>query len=80
MRLQVPTKYRGTAHISSTTNVVERLFSRAKLAMTDLRKSMTPGHLELLMFLRMNRNLLNDALVEQAIRASNDFTSSSSSI
>ncbi len=41
------------------------------IVMTDLRKSMTPRHLELLMFLRMNRRLWNEKTVEQATLAAN---------
>jgi hypothetical protein len=41
--------YRSTKHILPTTNIVERLFSRAKLALTDHRKRMTPRHPELLL-------------------------------
>ena len=37
--------YRLTKHILPTTNIVERFFSRAKLALTDHRKRMTPRHI-----------------------------------
>ena len=70
-RLLQSDKYRLTKHILPTTNIVERLFSRAKLALTDHRKSMTPRHLELLMFLRTNRSLWNAEAVEAAIALSN---------
>ena len=43
-------RYRQTNHIACTTNMVERLFSRAKIVMTDLRRSMTPRHLQMIMF------------------------------
>ena len=43
-------RYRQTKHIACTTNMVERLFSREKIAMTDLRRSMTPRHLQMIMF------------------------------
>ena len=59
--------YRSTKHIRGTTNSVERLFSRAKIVMTGQRKRMTPRHLELLMFLRMNRHLWNEETVQQAM-------------
>ena len=59
--------YRSTKHIHGTTNSVERLFSRAKIVMTDQRKRITPRHLELLMFLRMNRHLWNEETVQQAM-------------
>jgi hypothetical protein len=70
-RLLQSDKYRLTEHILPTTNIVERLFSRAKLALTDHRKQMTPRHLELLMFLRTNRSLWNAEAVEAAIALSN---------
>jgi hypothetical protein len=58
-RLVQSDNYRLTKHILSTTNIVERLFSLAKLALTDHRKHMTPRHPELLMFLRTTRSLWN---------------------
>jgi hypothetical protein len=45
---------------------VERLFSRAKIIMSDRRQSMTPYHLELLLVLCMNKDLW-DAREIQAI-------------
>jgi hypothetical protein len=36
--MRTSSKYRSTKHVCSTTNMVERLFSRAKLVMTDLRR------------------------------------------
>ena len=60
-------KYRSTKHVCSTTNMVERLFSRAKLVMTDLRRSMYPRNLEMLMFLRANRHLWDEVVVQRAI-------------
>ena len=66
-KLQGSSRYRETKHIACTTNMVERLFSRAKIVMTDLRKSMTPRHLELIMFLRLNRHLWDEILVQRAI-------------
>jgi hypothetical protein len=56
-RLSQSTQYRSTEHIFNATNIVERLFSRAKLIMTDPRKCMSPRRLELLLFLRCNFHL-----------------------
>ena len=70
-RFQKPTRYRCMNHIHPTTNKVERLFSRAKLVLTDMRKRMTPRHVELLLFLRMNRSLWNEVTVEQAMIEAN---------
>jgi hypothetical protein len=46
-------------HLLPTSNIVERLFSRAKIILADRRKRMSPYHLELLLFLRINRDLWN---------------------
>ena len=37
--------------------MVERLFSLTKSVYTDGRMSMTPGHLEMVMFLKINKDL-----------------------
>jgi hypothetical protein len=50
-------KYRSLAHISPTSVVVERLFSRAKLIMTPHRRCMDPSTLEMLLLLRYNKDL-----------------------
>ena len=57
-------KYRSMNHIAPTSNIVERLFSRAKLVMTDQRKIMAPYRLELLLFLRCNKILWSAATVD----------------
>ena len=57
--------YRATQHVHPTTNVVERLFSRCKLNMTALRKKMDPDSLDMLMFLKANRELWPDARTMQ---------------
>ena len=54
-RLYHQTCYPSMKYLHDTTNNK----SRTKVFMTDLRKSMTPRHLELLMFLRMNIRLWN---------------------
>lgn len=63
-RSTIPTRYRSFKHVLPTTNIVER---RAKIVMTDLRQSMTPRNLELLMMLRVNRFLWDVHTVEAAI-------------
>ena len=57
-------KYRSMNHIISHGNRVERLFSRAKLIMTDQRKNMAPYRLESLLYLRSNRPLWNAQLLQ----------------
>ena len=59
--------YRPIHHISSTTNIVERSFNRAKIDMTDLRKSMTPRNLKIFMFLRSSRHLWDEVVMQKAI-------------
>jgi hypothetical protein len=51
-------------HCLTTSNIVERLFSRAKLILSERRKSMSPYHLELLLFLRANQELWNDYTIQ----------------
>ena len=58
-------KYRSTNHVSPTTNILERLFSAAKLNMTALRKKMDPDSLNMLLFLKANRFLWRDARTVQ---------------
>jgi hypothetical protein len=70
MRVTKASKYRQLDHILPTSNIVERLFSRAKIIMADRRKSMTPYHLELLLFLRMNKDLWSEREIQEIIDAS----------
>lgn len=51
------TTYKCMNHISATSNVVERLFSRAKHIMTDERRCMDPSTLEAILFLKYNRDM-----------------------
>jgi hypothetical protein len=51
-------------HVYSTTNIVERLFSRAKIVLSDLRNRMTPRHLEDVLYLRVNRHLWNEGTIQ----------------
>ncbi len=50
-------RYQGLESIPTTSNKVERLFSRAKLNLSHLRKSMTPMNLEILLYLHCNRSM-----------------------
>eukprot|EP00602_Paraphysomonas_sp_CaronLab_P013627 CAMPEP_0185042242 /NCGR_PEP_ID=MMETSP1103-20130426/42236_1 /TAXON_ID=36769 /ORGANISM="Paraphysomonas bandaiensis, Strain Caron Lab Isolate" /LENGTH=429 /DNA_ID=CAMNT_0027582275 /DNA_START=560 /DNA_END=1849 /DNA_ORIENTATION=- len=67
LRRQLDTKYRSTKHVYCTTNVVERLFSRAKIITTHLRQGMTTRRLELFLFLRFNKHLWTAKTVQQVI-------------
>ena len=46
--------YKSMNHVSSTSNTIERLFSRAKLVMTSQRRCMDPSTLEAILMLRYN--------------------------
>lgn len=48
-------KFVDLSYIAPTSNVVERLFSSARLVLTDYRKAMTPYTFECVMFLKFNR-------------------------
>jgi hypothetical protein len=66
-RVAPQSAYRSVKHVYSTTNNVERLFSRAKIVLSDLRNRMTPLHLEDALYLRVNRQLWNEGTTIQAI-------------
>ena len=66
-RLECQSKYIGFDWIPPTSNVVERLFSRAKIIMTERRQRMTPRHLELLLFLRLNKWAWNVYTIDDII-------------
>ena len=51
------TRYKSTLHVSPTSNICERAFSRAKLIMTAQRRCMDPSTLDGLLFLRYNKDL-----------------------
>jgi hypothetical protein len=67
-RKLIVSKYRPMQHISPTSNVCERLFSRAKLIMRPHRKMMSPYHLEMLIFLRCNKELWDATTVEECLK------------
>ena len=54
-------------HVSPTSNICERLFSRAKLIMSATRKNMNPDSLNMLLFLRANRHLWPNPSIIQKI-------------
>ena len=63
-------KYRSLNHLSPTSNIVDRLFSRAKLFMTDQRKLMAPYRLGILLFLRSNKSLWSSSTLDDILRTS----------
>jgi hypothetical protein len=57
--------YVDMTFIPPTSNIVERLFSKARLVLTDYRKSMSPYTFECIMFLKMNNALWDISLVSK---------------
>ena len=68
--------YRSTLHISPTSNIVERLFSRCGIIMRPHRRLMDPSTLEMLVMLRFNRSLWGERDVDLIM--SRNFDSSRS--
>ena len=67
-RVRVQDKiYQDVSFICPTSNVVERLFSTAKFVFSDLRRSLLPRNLEILLFLKLNRNLWDLGLVGKVV-------------
>ena len=56
-RLENISEYEELSWIPSTSNIVERLFSRAKLTLGSLRQSMTADTLEMVLMLHINSTL-----------------------
>jgi hypothetical protein len=77
---QLPSKYNSTKHVIPTSNVVERLFSRAKHINTDNRKSMDPKSLEAALLLRTHHTLWNSETIQRIINNNNTTSSSSSTL
>ncbi len=64
-RRKVTGQYESTAHISPTSNICERLFSRAKLVMRPHRRHMDPSTLEAILLLRTNRDLWDEVCIQK---------------
>ena len=62
-----PSVYRSVKHVFSTTNIVERLFSRSKIVLSDLRNRMLQRHLEDILYLRVNRHLWNEVTIQMVM-------------
>lgn len=57
-------KYRPCLHVKPTSNSCERLFSAAKLVITDHRSRMLPCQLEIVLYLKKNESLWDVADIE----------------
>ena len=56
-RLEVDAEYVSTVHVLSQSNLCERLFSLAKLILSDRRQSMHPSTFNNLLLLKLNHKL-----------------------
>ena len=61
-------EYIDLSWIPSTSDVVERLFSKAKYILTDHRASMHPKTLEAILMLKENRSLWSAVLMDRGMR------------
>lgn len=60
-------EYRSLAHVCPTSVMVERLFSDAKHIMTDDRRHMDPSTLDMLLFLKNNKDLWNAQTIDEIL-------------
>jgi hypothetical protein len=61
-------RYVSLKHMTPTSNKCERLFSQTKILLSDRRKSMGPYHLELMVFLRVNKELWNEFTINEMLK------------
>jgi hypothetical protein len=64
---KITTEYVSLEHIPPTSNIVERLFSAARMVLTDYRKNMDPYTFECIMFLKVNRSKWDISLVSKLV-------------
>lgn len=57
--------YLPCPHIIPTSNICERLFSNAKAIMTDYRKHMSPFHLEMLLYIKINHRFWREYTIQE---------------
>ena len=67
-REKAPRYKNHVTFIAPTSNIVERFFSQAKAVLGMYRQSMTPLHLESILFLKINRAYWNAATVRKVVR------------
>ena len=59
--------FKSTFHVSPTSNIAERLFSRAGIIMRPSRRGMDPSTLEMLLMLRFNKDMWSEESVQNII-------------
>jgi hypothetical protein len=72
-RLNLQSKYILLTWICPASDIVERFFSKAKLGLTDLRKSMLPVTLESILFLKVHMEVwANTSFVSKALKGEDE--------
>jgi len=71
-KVSAGSKYIDLTWIPPTSNIVERLFSAARLVLTDYRKSMDDYSFECLMFLKTNKNFWDLTLFNKVYTTSKE--------
>ena len=61
------TEYESTKFIFPTSDIVERFFSSAGYALSDLRSSILPANLEMQLFLKVNKSFWDRKTVQKAM-------------
>jgi len=72
----IGTRYINIDWIPPTSNLCERLFSRAKLVFSERRQRLLPKNLEIVLFLKLNRNLWTPFTVQEVYKDINSTKSS----
>ena len=60
-------EYMNVKFILPTSNLVERFFSTAPYAYSDLRRNLLPYNLEMLLFLKLNQRFWDEKLVSSVL-------------
>ena len=79
-RKRVNSKYRSTKHVLSQVCLVERLFSAGRLVMPYLRANINPDCLELVLFLKVNKEYWLDAKIIDDIFANERIKAQTNSV
>ena len=67
-----PSQYMPTSWIPNGTCEVERLFSKCKHIFSQFRKAMTPATMEILLYLKVNRQHWDQDMVATIVQGNND--------
>ena len=60
-------EFKSNLHVSPTSTIVERTFSRAGIIMRPHRRHMDPSTLEMLLMLRLNKDMWSEKTIQDII-------------